>query len=315
MFEYNCTQTTKENSKRQNVRLEKKATLISTSVAALLVFIKMIVGVLSGSIAILASAIDSLLDLVVSLFNYFALHNAEKHPDDKFHYGRSKIEPLAAVLEGSIISFSALFILYEAVIKILHPRDMAYMGASISVMVASFIITALLVVFLNAVAKKTKNMVIRADALHYKTDLYSNGAVLFALLAIHYSGEVLIDPLLGIAIAIYMIYSAAPIIKEGILMLLDAALPPQDVQKIEHILDTEDGIRSYHFLRTRESGSHIFITVHTVFNISVSLYEAHRVTDKIEAKFQELFSDKKVHAVIHMDPYDDSDICNIEEGW
>jgi len=294
------------------VRLEKKATIISTSVATLLVLIKMVVGVLSGSIAILASAIDSLLDLVVSLFNYFALHNAEKNPDEKFHFGRSKIEPLAAVLEGTIISFSALFILYEAVIKILHPREMAYMSASISVMIASFIITALLVLFLNSVAKKTNNMVIRADALHYKTDLFSNGAVLFALLATHYSGEILIDPILGIAIAFYMIYSAVPIIKEGVLMLLDAALPPEDIKKIEKVLDSEDGIRAHHFLRTRESGSHIFITVHTVFNISVSLYEAHLVTDKIEAKLKELFSDKKVHTLIHMDPYDDSDINDDE---
>ena len=142
---------------------------------------KMTVGILSGSIAVLASAIDSLLDLTVSLFNYFALHNSEKDPDDKFHHGRSKLEPLAAVVEGTIISLSALFILYEAFGKIAHPREMEFMGASIAVMLASIIITSVLVFFLNSVAKKTKNMVIRADALHYKTDIFSNGAVLLAL--------------------------------------------------------------------------------------------------------------------------------------
>jgi len=297
------------------VRLEKKATIVSTSVAAVLVLIKMVVGLLSGSIAILASAIDSMLDLSVSLFNYFALHNAEKNPDEKFQYGRSKIEPLAAVLEGVIISFSALFILYEAVLKILHPREMHYMNESIIVMIVSILITFALVLFLNAVAKKTGNMVIRADALHYKTDLFSNAAVLFALVAIHYSGEELIDPLLGVAIAFYMIYSAVPIIKEGLLMLLDAALAAEDVEKIEQILNSERGIVNYHFLRTRESGSHIFISVHAVFNISVSLYEAHLVSDKLEAKIRELFEDKKVHIMIHMDPYDDSEINDDEEGW
>ncbi len=131
------------------MRIEKKATIVSTSVATLLMVMKMTVGILSGSIAVLASAIDSLLDLTVSLFNYFALHNAEKDPDDTFNYGRSKIEPLAAVIEGTVISLSALFILYEALVKITHPREMEYMGISLAVMLVSIFITSLLVLFLN----------------------------------------------------------------------------------------------------------------------------------------------------------------------
>jgi cation diffusion facilitator family transporter len=297
------------------MRLEKKATVVSTSVAAILVVMKMTVGILSGSIAVLASAIDSFLDLTVSLFNYFALSHAEKNPDDNFNFGRSKIEPLAAVIEGTVISVSGLFILYEALAKIVHPRDMSNMSESIYVMIASFLITAGLVGFLTYVAKKTKNMVIRADALHYKTDLFSNGAVLLALAAIHFTGEELIDPILGIGIAIFMIYSSIPIIKEGILMLLDAALPQEDREKIVAILESEPVVQAHHYLKTRESGSHIFISVHTVFNISISLYDAHLVADKIEAKIRETFEDKKCHILIHMDPYDDSDINEEEEEW
>lgn len=294
------------------MRLEKKATVVSTSVAGLLVIMKMTVGIFSGSIAVLASAIDSMLDLVVSLFNYFALHTAEKDPDDQFHYGRSKIEPLAAVIEGVVISFSALFILYEALSKIMHPREMGHIDASIGVMIISFIITAALVYFLNSVAKKTNNMVIKADALHYKTDLFSNGAILMALVLISYTAEQLIDPILGIAIAVYMIYSAVPIIKEGVLMLLDAALDPADVEKIIDVLDNEKAITNYHYLQTRESGSHIFVSVHTVFNISTSLYDAHLVSDRIEDKIAALFPEKKTHILVHMDPYDDSEINEME---
>ena len=297
------------------MRLEKKATVASSSVAALLVLLKLTVGVLSGSIAVLASAIDSLLDLTVSLFNYFALHNSEKNPDEQFHFGRSKLEPLAAVVEGTIISLSALFILYESISKIVHPEDMAFMNESIIVMIASFIITGLLVMFLAYVAKKTNNMVIRADALHYKTDLFSNGAILFALVAIHYTGEQLIDPILGVGIAIYMIYSAIPIVKEGVLMLLDVSLPPEDLDAIKQIIEDEKEITAYHNLQTRESGSHIFISFHLVFNVSISLYDAHQIADKVEAKIKALFSDKKVHLLTHMDPYDDSDINDEEEEW
>ncbi|WP_297440740.1 cation diffusion facilitator family transporter [Sulfurimonas sp.] len=298
------------------MRIEKKATVVSSSVAAVLVLLKLTVGIFSGSIAVLASAIDSLLDLTVSIFNYFALHNAEKDPDGRFHFGRSKLEPLAAVIEGTIISFSAIFILYEAITKIVHPRDMSHMSESIAVMVASFVITGFLVFFLSYVAKKTKNMVIKADALHYKTDLFSNGAVLFALVAIHYTGEQLIDPILGIGIAIYMIYSAIPIVKEGVLMLLDASLPKEEVKKIEEIIENEEAIMNYHFLRTRESGSHVFISFHAVFNVSISLYDAHVIADRVEAKIKKIFpKDKKVHILVHMDPYDDSDMNEEEEEW
>ncbi|MFT7002873.1 MAG: ferrous-iron efflux pump FieF [Sulfurimonas sp.] len=297
------------------MRLEKKATLVSISVAGVLVLMKMTVGILSGSIAVLASAIDSLLDLTVSLFNFFALNTAEKHPDEQFNFGRSKIEPFAAVVEGTVISFSALFILYEALVKIAHPREMDFMGSSIWVMAASLVITLCLVIFLNYVAKKTKNMVIKADALHYKTDLFSNGAILVALALISITGEQLIDPILGVGIAFYMIYSAIPIVKEGILMLLDAALPQEDIEKIKTILEEEKIISDYHFLQTREAGSNIFISVHTVFNVSISLYDAHLVADKIEAKIKKLFDDKNVHILVHMDPYDDSEINELEDEY
>jgi cation diffusion facilitator family transporter len=295
------------------MRLEKKATVVSTSVAMFLVIIKMTVGILSGSIAVLASAIDSLLDLTVSIFNYFALHNAEKDPDDNFNFGRSKIEPLAAVIEGTIISLSAIFILYEALIKITHPRDMEFIGISIFIMICSIIITTLLVAYLNYVAKKTDNMVIKADALHYKTDIFSNLAVLLALTLVSISGENIIDPILGIAIGIYMIFSAMPIIKEGILMLLDAALSHDDLKKITDVMNSQKETSNYHNLQTRESGSHIFISVHIVFNVSISLYDAHLISDKLEIKLKKLFEEKKVHVLIHMDPYDDSEINEMED--
>uniref|UniRef100_UPI0026148D00 cation diffusion facilitator family transporter n=1 Tax=Sulfurimonas sp. TaxID=2022749 RepID=UPI0026148D00 len=144
----------------------------------------------------------------------------------------------------------------------------------------------------------------------------SNAAVLFALVAVHYTGEQLIDPILGVAIAIYMIYSAIPIIKEGVLMLLDVSLPKEDIDKIKEILDAEPEITTYHYLQTRISGSHVFISFHAVFNVSISLYDAHTIADKVEAKIKKLFDkDKKLHILIHMDPYDDADINAEEEEW
>ncbi len=288
------------------MRIEQKATLISSTVAFILVSVKLFVGILSGSVAVLASAIDSLLDMVVSIFNYFALHNSDKEPDELFNFGRRKLEPLAAVVEGTIISLSALFIIYEAISKIFKKAPLEHLDLSIIVMVGSMVITAGLVLFLSVVAKKTGNMVIKADALHYKTDLISNSAVLVSLIFISFTEYTLIDPILGMLIGAYMIYSAYPIIKEGTLMLLDAALPPHDVNQITHLLDSQMSINGYHDLRTRKSGSDIYISVHAVFSISTSLFDAHQAGDKIELLLANLFPDNTVHALIHLDPYDDS---------
>ncbi|DAB38912.1 MAG: cation transporter [Sulfuricurvum sp. GWF2_44_89] len=289
------------------MRIEKKATLISTIVAFLLVTFKLTVGIISGSVAVLASAIDSLLDMVVSLFNYFALHNSDKEPDENFNFGRRKLEPLAAVIEGTIISLSALFILYTAISKMVQGSVIEHLDLSVGVMVASLVITAGLVFFLNHVANKTGNMVIAADALHYKTDLLSNGAVLISLVFISFTEYTFIDPLLGIGISIYMIYSAFPLIKEGILMLLDAALDSDSVAKITKLLNSQLDINSYHDLRTRRSGSDIYLSVHIVFSISTSLYDAHMVGDRIELGLKNLFPENNVYALIHLDPYDDSE--------
>ena len=297
------------------MRLEQKATVISMSVAIVLVIIKMSIGILSGSIAVLASAIDSLLDLSVSAFNFFALGHSQKEPDERFNYGRAKLEPLAAVIEGTIIAMSAIFVLYQAVDKILNETTTQHLHDSMIVMIISVILTSALVAFLSYIAKTTKNMIIRADALHYKTDLFSNIAVLFALAAISYTGIELIDPILGIAIALYMIYSAIPIIKEGILMLLDVSLSSEDLAKITDMLDQDRDITTYHFLSTRHAGSHIYISVHLVFNVTVTLYDAHLVGDKIELKLKKLFPEYKVHTMLHLDPYDDSEINDEEDGY
>lgn len=289
------------------MRIEQKATLVSTTVAFILVAFKLSVGIISGSVAVLASAIDSLLDMIVSLFNYFALHNSDKEPDEHFNFGRRKLEPLAAVIEGTIISLSALFILYTAISKLVQKSPIEHLDLSIGVMVGSIVITAGLVLFLHMIAKKTGNMVIEADALHYKTDLLTNAAVLISLGVIALTEYTYIDPILGIGISIYMIYSAYPIIKEGILMLLDAALDPQSVVKINSLLNSQLDISGHHDLRTRRSGSDIYLSVHVVFSISTSLYDAHMVGDRIELSLKNLFPDNNVYALIHLDPYDDSE--------
>jgi len=293
--------------------MQKRATVVSSTVATTLVIVKLIVGIVSGSVSVLASAIDSGLDLAVSLFNYFAVSNAEKPASEKFNYGLGKVEAIAAVIEGVVITMSGLFIGYEAIKKILHPQPIEYMGASLGVMFLSIALTGALVAYLNRVAKATDNMVIKSDALHYKTDLFSNGAILVALAVIHFTGFYLIDGLLGVAIAVYIIYSAYELIEEGVLMLLDVAMDEEIVQKIVQAIGSEPKVTDYHWLKTRQAGNDRFVDVHLVFNPEMSLLEAHRIADAVEEKIKAIDPNADWLINIHLDPYDDS-VVNEEES-
>ena len=292
--------------------LQKKATVVSSSVAAFLTLMKFAVGLLSGSVAVLASAVDSILDMFVSLFNYFAITNSEKPADDEFNYGRGKIEALASVIEGVIISMSGLFLLYTAIKKYFSGETSSYLDVSLIVMIISLFITIGLVAYLNAVAKKTNNMVIKADALHYKTDVWVNGAVLFSIVAVYLTGYEIVDILVGAAISIYIIYSAYELIEEGILVLLDRALEDEISEKIVDIIHNEKVVNDHHFLKTRTAGNDNFVEVHLVFDCLISLMEAHKASDRIEDKIKTLDSTKNWVINIHMDPYDDSEINNQE---
>ncbi|MDD2888277.1 MAG: cation diffusion facilitator family transporter [Aliarcobacter sp.] len=284
---------------------QKKATVVSSSVAAVLTLIKLVIGFASGSVAVLASAIDSVLDMFVSIFNYFAISNSEKPADKTFNYGRGKIEALASVIEGTIITISGLFLLYQAVKKALSNEVSQLLETSIIVMLISLIITISLVLYLSYIAKKTNSMVIKADALHYKTDVFSNGAVLVSLILVSLTGYEIIDVFVGGGIALYIIYSAYELIHDGILVLLDRSVDEEIVSKIKTIIEQNDKVNTYHLLKTREAANQTFVEVHLVFNCLITLMEAHKASDSIEHKIEKLDTNRDWIINIHMDPYDD----------
>jgi cation diffusion facilitator family transporter len=285
---------------------QKKATIVSSSVAFLLTSIKLVVGIASGSVAVLASAVDSVLDMLVSVFNYFAITNSEKPADKQFNYGRGKIEALASVIEGTIITVSGLFLLYQAGKKAYTGEVSAYIQTSLIVMVISLFITIALVAYLNAIAKQTNNMVIKADALHYKTDVYVNGAVLISLVLVYFTKIELIDVIVGASIAIFIIYSAYELIENGVLMLLDGAVDNDKIDTIKQIINDEQTVNNYHFLKTRQAGNDIFVDVHLVFNCVISLMDAHKASDRIEDNITNIDKDLNWVINVHLDPYDDS---------
>lgn len=285
----------------------KKATLIASSIASLLALVKLIVGVMSGSVAVLASAIDSLLDVIISVFNFFALHQSEQPANQKFNYGYGKIESLASLIEGVIIGCSGGYILYEAIGKIVSKEHIIQIDQTIGVMIFSLVMTLALVIFLTLMVKKSKNQVLEADLLHYKTDLLSNGGVLFSLAVIYWTDWQIVDAILGIAVALYVILSAFGIGKKGVLNLLDRSIDEELSLKIQNTLESSP-ISSYHGLKSRISGNTLFLEVHLVFDETISLLEAHNTSEEIEERLAQNDPTLKWVILSHLDPYDDS-VC------
>ncbi|MCH9739914.1 MAG: cation diffusion facilitator family transporter [Epsilonproteobacteria bacterium] len=287
---------------------QKRATIVASSVAIILTIVKFAIGVASGSVAVLASAIDSLLDTVISIFNFFAIKKSEEKANDNFQYGKGKVQAIAAVIEGTIITLSGFYIIYEAINKAVTGTETVMLTPAIVVMIFSIAVTFLLVEYLMGVAKKTDNIVIKADALHYQTDLLSNGVILLSLVLVYFTDWDIIDAIFGFGIGIYIIYSAYEIIQEGVFILLDRALEPEIVKSIEKKLSEHPLVNGYHWLKTRTDGTHNYVEFHLVLEPDMTLMEAHRISDQIEERIMKL-DDKKTWIITpHYDPYDDEEV-------
>jgi cation diffusion facilitator family transporter len=289
---------------------QKRATIIASVVATILTIVKFAIGVASGSVAVLASAIDSLLDTVISVFNFFAIKKSEERATERFQYGKGKVQAIAAVIEGTIITLSGIYIIYEAIQKVINGSETMMMNSAIMVMLFSIGVTFLLVEYLMGVAKKTNNIVIKSDALHYKTDLISNGVILLSLVLVYLTEWDIIDALFGFGIGVYIIYSAYEIIEEGIYILLDHALEPEIVTEIEKQIDEHPLVNSYHWLKTRTDGSSNFVEFHLVLEPEMTLLQAHLISDQIEERITQIDDTRRWIITPHYDPYDDEDINN-----
>ncbi len=286
---------------------QKKATVVATIVATALTILKLVIGVMSGSVAVLASAIDSLLDMAISVFNFFAIKKSEENPNEEYQYGKGKIQAIAGVIEGTIITVSGLYIIYKALEKLMKGESLSLLTPSIIVMLISIVVTFFLVKYLLQVAEETDNIVIKADALHYQTDLWSNAAVLLSLALVWMTGFSSIDALFGLGIGLFIIYSAYEIIQDGVAILLDRALEGDTVARIGEIISNHPEATSYHWLKTRTDGTTNFVEFHLVLHPDMLLREAHDITDEIEDEIVALDTKKRWLITPHYDPYDDEE--------
>jgi len=288
---------------------EKKAVAIASGTAIILILIKWFIWIMTWSMAIITSALDSILDFFVSTMNYLAIWKSEKPMDDNHHYGHGKIEWFWAMLEGFVIFFSWLCVIYFSIQKIIKHEILNCSYLSIWIMTISIWITWLLVVYLNKVAKKTWSLILKADSLHYKSDLYTNAGIILSLIIIKFLNLPIIDPIISILIAFYIIYGSFEILSEWFKMLMDYKIEDEYIDFTIKTINEFKEVESYHFLRTRKSWKHNFIEFHIVFKDSqISLKTAHIISDRIELKIIDFVPCATV--TIHLDYFDDSEEMN-----
>ncbi len=278
-------------------RLVSRAAIAATAMASALLLIKIFAWWYTGSVSILAALVDSLVDIAASLTNLLVVRYSLQPADDEHTFGHGKAESLAALAQSMFISGSALFL--TSIQNLIKPTPMNDPGVGIGVTVIALICTIILVTFQRWVVRKTQSQAVRADMLHYQSDVMMNGAILIAL-GLSWYGWHRADALFALGIGIYILYSALRMGYEAVQSLLDRALPDAERQEIIDIVTSWPGVSGAHDLRTRQSGPTRFIQIHLEMEDNLPLVQAHLVAEQVEQAILRRFPGSDV--IIHQDP-------------
>ncbi|EEG6935525.1 TPA: CDF family cation-efflux transporter FieF [Salmonella enterica] len=278
-------------------RMVSRAAIAATAMASALLLIKIFAWWYTGSVSILAALVDSLVDIAASLTNLLVVRYSLQPADDEHTFGHGKAESLAALAQSMFISGSALFL--TSIQNLIKPTPMNDPGVGIGVTVIALICTIILVTFQRWVVRKTQSQAVRADMLHYQSDVMMNGAILIAL-GLSWYGWHRADALFALGIGIYILYSALRMGYEAVQSLLDRALPDAERQEIIDIVTSWPGVSGAHDLRTRQSGPTRFIQIHLEMEDNLPLVQAHFVADQVEQAILRRFPGSDV--IIHQDP-------------
>ncbi len=282
------------------VRLRTRATYASVAVSILLIAIKFAAWLASGSVALLSSLVDSLLDVAASTVNLFAVRHALEPADPEHRFGHGKAEPLAALGQSAFLAGGALLLLFEAVSRIVSPAPVSHAMLGIAVMVVSLLVDGALVLYQRYVIAHTASLAIGADELHFRSDLIVNAGVIVALVIDTVVDMPILDALFGAAIGVWIIFSSVWLVRHSLGQLMDHELPDEDRAKIRAIAENSPEITAVHDLRTRVAGPTAFIQLHLEMDGDMPLLRAHEISDAVEARLRGAYPNAEI--IIHQDP-------------
>ena len=289
-------------------RRKSNVALLSVVSNAMLVTLKLAVGLLIGSVAVLSEAIHSGLDLVAALIAFFAVRQSAKPADADHPYGHGKIENLSGAVEAVLIFVAAAWIMVEAVRKLLHPAPIETLGLGVGVMAISALANAFVSHRLFKVGRETESVALQADAWHLRTDVYTSLGVFAGLGLIVITERLVpgthfhwIDPIAAILVALLIVHAAWRLTVQSLRDLIDQSMPETEQDEIRRALATfRPEMYGFHRLRTRKAGATRFIDFHMLVEPKMHVDASHALADRVTAKILECFP--RAHVIVHIEP-------------
>lgn len=286
-------------------RLVRSASTASVAVAALLVGLKTWAWFDTGSVSLLSSLADSLLDVAASLLTFWAVRFSLSPPDAEHRFGHGKSEGLAALLQALVIGGSGVFVCVQAVDRLIRPAPIQSPAVGIGVVLVATVLSLALVAYQRWVTKRTGSVAIEGDSLHYGSDVAVNLSVAAAIFLVTVTGWNAIDPLTGLAVALWIFYSSWQLGGRALDILLDREIPDADRDRIRAIALAHPDVLGVHDLRTRHGGANFIVQFHLDLERDTSLVRAHEIQDEIEDRIRAEYHGCEI--IIHADP------CGIDE--
>ena len=278
-----------------------RAARLSVVTATFLAILKLAGGVVTGSMAVLASAVDSLLDILMSSVNLFAIKKAEEPADECHPFGHGKYETVATLVQAFVIAISGSWIIFEATRRIIQGNELQLIEGGIVVLIFSTFVSVILSRYLKKIAKETDSSALEADSLHFSMDVYTNLALAAGLVILKVTNIPGIDPFLSILVGCYIIIEAFKLVRHGMRDVLDAELPPAVRAEVTRLLDDfEENLVEYRNLRTRRAGSQKFMDLDLIVCRHMSIEEAHTIADNLEEKIKSDIPGADI--TIHLEP-------------
>lgn len=281
-------------------RLKRRVTWASVSVAVTLIIVKIGAWLLTGSVSLLSSLIDSVTDATASIITMMAVRQALQPADAEHRFGHGKAEPLAALGQAAFICGSAVLLVIEAGSRLGDPPPVQNGEIGVAVMIFAILVTFALVAYQSYALRKTGSLAVKADRLHYAGDVLLNLSVMISIALATFGGVKLADPVIAIAIAGYLVFGAVKIGRNALDSLMDRELPEAERERIKRIVTSVPGVKGMHDLRTRTSSIHTFIQLHIELDSQMTLIDAHIISDKVEAALHKAYP--RAEIITHQDP-------------
>jgi cation diffusion facilitator family transporter len=289
---------------RAQGRAKTRAAAVSIASNTTLIALKLVAGILTGSIAVITEAVHSSIDLIASIVAYLSVRKAGEPADREHPYGHAKVENLAAAFEGVLILVGAAIIVYESIRRLIEPSEVGLLGLGIGVLAFSVVANVVVSTYLGRRARETDSPALEGDAAHLRTDALTSAGVVAGLVLVELTGFERIDPIVALLVAAAIVVSGLRIVTRSSRALVDEALPPEELAAVQAAVETHgaEEVMGFHALRARRAGSHRYVDLHVQFRRGTSLERAHDLAHELTRQIRARLDGADV--LIHLEPED-----------